>query len=155
MWWADIHKQLHSCTPEQNQPGFPGSEQPQVSPTAIPWAFTSESQQLSHKYLKDISAQALSSEHPKFPFFYWKAQRLELYNNKYIHKIIRCLYCTIYLFVKTCLFIFQLKGFSVFSHVKHEHKSHQLLFKKIQASSSHNNKNMRHEDIYQKSPTTN
>lgn len=90
--------------------------------------------------LKDISAQALSSEHPKFPFSYWKAQRLELYNNKCIHKIIKCLYCTIYFAVKTCLFLFNLKGFSVFSHVKHEHESHQLLFKKIQASSSHNNK---------------
>lgn len=154
MWWSDIHIQLYSCTPKWNQPGFQGSEQPQVSPTPTATArvFTSESQQLSHKCLKDISAQALSSEHPKFPFSYWKAQRLELYNNKCIHKIIKCLYCTIYFAVKTCLFLFNLKGFSVFSHVKHEHESHQLLFKKIQASSSHNNKKktMRSEDIYQK-----
>lgn len=152
MWWSDIHIQLHSCTPKWNQPGFQGSGQPQVSLTPIATArvITSESQQLSHKCLKDISAQALSSEHSKFPFSYWKVQRLELYDNKCIHEIIRCLYCTIYFVVKTCLFIFNLKGFSVFSHVKHEHESHQLLFKKIQASSSLKNKNMRSEDIDQK-----
>lgn len=69
-----------------------------------------------------VSKGHLSSgtEHPEFPFSYWKVQRLELHNNKYIHKVIRCLYCTIYFIVKTCLFIFHLKGFSVFSHLKHE-----------------------------------